>query len=304
MWHRTVLILVAGMIGLAGCQSVTQPEMTPFADIHLHYNWDHDEYYTPEQAIEDIRKHNVVLAAVSSVPSDFALKLADAGKGWIVPFYTPYYDAGNRLDWFFDLKVVDKTRQAMQSGKFYGIGEVHLVAGVGPRRDNPVLLGLFALAEEYNVPVLIHTDSSSYRYMLGVCEKYPNIVFQWAHAGSILKPEGLTHVMEACPNVWPEMSARDPWHYGDFLNEDGSMPTEWRDWFIRYQDRIMTGIDPVAGGHQVYRWYEADEGWKHYAEYHAYHRRWLAQLPPEVEEKIRLTNAQRFFDYALKKMKK
>lgn len=66
----------------------------------------------------------------------------------------------------------------------------------------------------------------------------------------------------------------------------------------------MTGIDPVAGGHQVYRWYEADEGWKHYAEYHAYHRRWLAQLPPEVEEKIRLTNAQRFFDYALKKMKK
>jgi predicted TIM-barrel fold metal-dependent hydrolase len=290
------------MIGLAGCQSVTQPEKTPFADIHLHYNWDQDEYYTPEQAIEDLRKQNVVLAAVSSVPSDYALKLSDAGKGWIVPFYSPYYHAGNRLNWFYDMKVVDKTREALQSGKFYGIGEVHLVSGVGPRRDNPVVLGLFALAKEYNVPVLIHTDASSYRYMLSVCEKHPEIIFQWAHAGSILKPEGLTQVMESCPNVWPEMSARDPSHYGGFLNDDGTMPGEWRDWFIRYQDRIMTGIDPVAGGHQVYRWYEADEGWKHYAEYHAYHRRWLAQLPPEVEEKIRLTNAQRFFDYALKKM--
>ena len=244
----------------------------------------------------------MVLAAVSSVPSDFALKLAEAGKGWIVPFYAPYYHAGNRLNWFFDQKVVERTREALASGKFYGIGEVHLVAGMGPRRDNPVFLGLLKLAKEFDVPMLLHTDASDYRYMLPICRDNPEVRFQWAHAGSVLKPEGLTQLLDACPNVWPEMSARDPWHYGDFLDDDGRLPESWREWFIRYQDRIMVGIDPVAGGHQVYRWYEADQGWKHYAKYHLYHRQWLAQLPPGVEEKIRLTNAQRFFDYALKKL--
>ena len=208
MWHRITLFLVAGTFSVVGCQSMSQPERPPFADIHVHYNWDQDEVYTPEQALGDLRKHNVVLAVVSSVPSDFALKLSELGKDWIVPFYTPYYHAGNRLNWFYDEKVVDKAREALASGKFYGLGEIHLVSGVGPRRDNPVFLGLLDLAREYDVPVNIHTDASRYEYMLSICERHPDITFQWAHVGGILQPEGLTSLMEACPNVWADMSPR------------------------------------------------------------------------------------------------
>lgn len=302
MWRHIILLLVVGAVSLAGCQSVSQSERPPFADIHLHYNWDQDEIYTPEQALEDLKKHNVVLAVVSSVPSDFALKLSELGEDWIVPFYTPYYEAGNRLNWFYDKKVVDKAREALASGKFYGLGEIHLVAGAGPRRDNPVFLGLLDLAREYAVPVNIHTDSSRYEYMLSICKKHPDITFQWAHVGGILLPEAITPVMEACPNVWADMSARDPWHYGDFVKSNEPIPDDWRQWILRFQDRIMVGTDPVSGGHEVYTWYEADDGWNHYGELYEYHRSWMDQLPPEVEEKIRLTNARRFFDYALQKM--
>ena len=302
MWRHIILVLVVGAVSLAGCQSVSQSERLPFADIHLHYNWDQDEIYTPEQALEDLKKHNVVLAVVSSVPSDFALKLSELGEDWIVPFYTPYYDAGNRLNWFYDEKVVDKAREALASGKFYGLGEIHLVAGAGPRRDNPVFLGLLDLAREYDVPVNIHTDSSRYEYMLSICKKHPDITFQWAHVGGILQPEAITPVMEACPNVWADMSARDPWHYGDFVKSNEPIPDDWRQWILRFQDRIMIGTDPVSGGHEVYTWYEADDGWNHYGKLYEYHRSWMDQLPPEVEEKIRLTNARRFFDYALQKM--
>ncbi|MFP3874497.1 MAG: amidohydrolase family protein [Thiohalophilus sp.] len=302
MWCRIILLLALGAVSLAGCQSVSQPERPPFADIHLHYNWDQDEIYTPEQAINDLREHNVVLAVVSSVPSDFALKLSELGEDWIVPFYTPYHDAGNRLNWFYDEKVVDKAREALASGKFYGLGEIHLVAGAGPRRDNPVFLGLLSLAEEYDVPVNIHTDSSRYEYMLSICEQHPDITFQWAHVGGILQPEAITRVMEACPNVWADMSARDPWHYGDFVKSDEPIPDDWREWIHRFQDRIMVGTDPVSGGHEVYTWHEADDGWNHYDRLYNYHRHWLDQLSPDVEEKIRLTNARRFFDYALQKM--
>ena len=58
----------------------------------------------------------------------------------------------------------------------------------------------------------------------------------------------------------------------------------------------MTGTDPVWNAHQIYRWYEADEGWQHYTDFLNFHRHWLKQLPAEVEEKIRLTNAQAFFN--------
>ncbi len=300
MWRFLPILL---LLLLSGCHSVTRPALLPFADVHLHYNWDHDEYFTPAEAVEQLKQHHVVLAAVSSVPSDFALKLADAGRGWIVPFYTPYYHAANRLNWFFDMQVVDKTREALASGRFFGIGEVHLVAGVGPRRDNAVFLGLLKLAQEFEVPMLIHTDAADYRYMLSICRQYPNVRFQWAHAGSVLQPTDLTKLMQACGNVWVDLSARDHWHYGYFLDEQYRLPSDWRDWMIRFQDRIMVGIDPVWNAHQIYRWYEADQGWKHYARLHNYHRNWMQQLPPVVERKLRLTNAQRFYDYAIQKLK-
>ena len=278
-----------------GCASTAKPVPSPFADIHLHFSYTHDEVITPKQATDILEKNNVVLAVVSSEPSDYALKLARSGTGWIIPFASPYYRSGNRLNWFTDENLVTEVRKLLDSGEYAGIGEVHLVAGIGPHRENPVFTGLLQLAQDYELPFLIHTDAGDYRYFLPICKKHPDIRFIWAHAGGIFGPEDLRPVMQACANVWLDLAARDPWHYAGLADAEGELFSGWKEFIIQYQDRIMTGTDPVWNAFQIYRWYEADEGWDHYEDFLQFHRNWLMKLPASVEEKIRLTNAQRFF---------
>jgi len=286
-----LLVLV---VGLAGC-AAPESRWPPFADVHLHYNWDHAETITAAEAARMLHERNVVFGVVSSVPSDYARQLVDAGQGQIIALWSPYYRPGNRHDWFFDEEVVKQARIALASGAYAGLGEMHLTAGLGPRRDNPVVQGLLQLAREYRVAVLIHTDASSHRYFLPLCRQYPELRFLWAHAGGILGPDELAPLLEACPNVWLDFAARAPWHYGGFADGDGHLEPAWRAFLLRYQDRIVTGTDPVWNAQQVYKWDEADQGWRYYDRMFEYQHRWLMKLPPAVAEKIRLTNALRLF---------
>ena len=286
---------MAVLLTATACSVFQHSDKPPFADIHLHYNYTHDELMEPKDAIKILRQHNVVLATVSSEPTDFALKLSEAGKGWILPFASPYYKAGNRLNWYFDDKLVGEIRKRLETGKFKGIGEVHITAGIGPHRENPVFVGLLELAKEFNLPFLIHTDSDRYEYFLPICKKHKDVRFLWAHAGGGLQPESLNPVMQQCPNVWLDLAGRDLEHYGQLADAEGKLLQDWREFIIIYQDRIMTGTDPVWNAHQIYRWYEADEGWSHYADFLNFHRKWLVKMPAEVEKKIRLSNAQDFF---------
>jgi hypothetical protein len=289
----TVILVSFGL--LTACASHDKTLPPAFADIHLHYNWDHSEYISTQEVLEKLQQNNVVLGVVSSVPSDYAGRLAAAAPEWIVALFSPYYQTGNRHNWFFDEGVVTAARQALANGNYAGLGEIHLVAGLGPRRDNPVFLGLVALAMEYQVPMLLHTDASSYRYLLPICKQYPQLKILWAHAGGILPPSQLTALLAECDNVWLDLAARDPWHYGEFVDEQGMLEMEWKQFIINNQDRIMVGTDPVWNAHQMYRWYEADQGWNHYEQLLQYHHNWISQLPAPVQNKLRLTNAQRYF---------
>jgi hypothetical protein len=288
-------LLLFAMFVLDGCAGgIRDRETPPMADTHLHFNWDQEELLSAQEAVQRLRSENVVLAIVSSVPSDNAAKLRDAGGEWIIPFYTPYITGRSRYDWYYDARVVRRTRDALASGRYFGIGEVHFISGLGPRRDNKVFLGLLDLAREFDVPVMIHTDASSYEYLLPICKRNPDIRFQWAHAGGVLGPVQIRALMERCSNVWVELSARDPWHYGNFTDEQGKLLPGWWELFHRFPNRFMTGTDPVWNAHQMYRWYEADEGWDHYAQLNEYHRAWLQQLPRDAQTRILLTNAENF----------
>lgn len=294
MTRHFYIVLILGL--LSGCtHNPSANKSQPFADIHLHYSWRHEEVITAQQAVEILRKHNVVLASVSSEPSDLALRLADAGGDWIVPFASPYYKAGSRSSWYADRNLLAEMRRLLETGRFGGIGEVHVTSGVGPRLDSPQFLGLIDLAREFELPFLIHTNAGDYRFFKSICERHSDIRFIWAHAGGELQPDQLEPLMQACSNVWLDMTARDPWHYGHLVNDDSELLPGWRTLFIRYQDRLMTGTDPVWNAHQTYRWYESDEGWDHYGQLIAFHRNWLEQLPADVAMKIRLTNAQKLF---------
>jgi len=295
MFRLTLIVFTLSL--LSAC--VQNPESSrppPFADIHLHYSWRHEEVIDPDTAVDILEKNNVVLASVSSEPTAYALKLADAGGNWIIPFASPYYQPGSRSSWYYDRKTIPELRKELETGRYGGIGEVHLTPGIGPRLDSPQFTGLIELAREFQLPFLIHTNAGDYHYFESICTQYKDIRFIWAHAGGELQPDQLEPLMQSCPNnVWLDLTARDPWHYGHLTEEDGKLLPGWRELIIRYQDRVMTGTDPVWNAHQSYRWYESDEGWDHYDQLIQFHRNWMQQLPPDVEEKVRLTNALHFF---------
>lgn len=295
---RTARVIVGVSLAavVAGCaQPGDKQPAPPLADIHLHFKWDQKEVISADEAIARLRDNNVVLAVVSGEPSATALELAAAGGDWVIPIFSPYIEHLSRYDWYRDPRVVQRAREGLRSGQYRGIGEVHLIAGNGPTAENEVVRGLFRLAAEFDVPLLLHTDASDGRYFARICQAHPDVRFLWAHAGGYLEADHVQGVIENCPNVWVEFSARDPWHYGTLVEDSGALRAGWLAVLQRYPDRFMVGSDPVWNAHQAYRWYEADEGWFHLDELIGFHRSWLSTLPSDLEERIRLTNAKRFF---------
>lgn len=273
----------------------TAQELKPFADIHLHYNWDQEEIIDPATVVKRLKAENIQLGVVSSVPSDYAIKLREAGGDWIIPIFSPYITPPHRQSWYLDKAVVKQAREGLENKKYFGIGELHLWSGLPPRQDNEILLALFQLAEQHDVPFLLHTESSDAKYIIPICQKHNKVRILWAHAGGILKPNDVEHAMQQCPNLWIELSARDPWRYNTLVDDNGKLPEAWRTLIIKYPDRFMTGSDPVWGVTKTQRWDEPDEGWDHLHDLIEFHRKWLAELPTDVEEKVRLTNAMSFF---------
>ena len=290
--HTTAIwVLLSTLFPGLGLAESGNHSPEPFADFHTHFNWRQKEVTPVDEVIARLRKHNSVVVQVSSTPSRLALELADAAGDWVQPYFSPYLTERHRTIWPYDERVIAAARKGLADGRYKGIGELHMYPDLGFRRENKVFNGLLQLAAEYDVPFLIHTAASSHLFFAPVCQQYPQVRFIWAHAGNKLQPDDIDKLMQQCPNLWAEVSARDPWRYNSLTDKDNRLLPGWRELFIKYQDRFMTGTDPVWGNNVDNRWVSGDEAWKHYAQIIDWHRHWLRQLPPEVEEKIRLTNA-------------
>lgn len=272
----------------------------PLADVHLHYHWDQTENTDAEDAVRILRQQNVVLAVVSSIPPEMALELRQAAGDWVLPFFMPYLGPSERFRWFRDQRVLPAARRALESGEFVGIGEVHLIAGMGPGLKNEILHGLFKLAIEFEVPLLIHIETSSHRYFLPLCRQYPQARILLAHAGGLLDAKEIGQLMHACRNIWVEFSARDHWRYieSPIVDDEGRLLAGWRALIEKYPHRFMIGSDPVWPVDGRHRWDEADTGWLKMPEYLDFHRKWLSYLPAPLRNKVMRQNAQQFFAIA------
>jgi len=269
----------------------------PLADIHVHYKWNQKEVTSAQQAIDILRDNDIALAVVIGTPADYALQLARLAPQTIVPIWSPYREPADWSRWPFDREVLQRARAALASGEYRGIGELHLIGGFTPDWRTPVISGLLALAREYRVPVLLHTELSNTSYVRELCRAHPGTRILWAHAGAILSPAQVSEVLAACGNVSAELSARDPWRFvnNPITDSDGKLKPDWRDLIERYPDRFMVGSDPVWPVEQLDGWDQADTGWQEYRRFIQFHRDWLTQLPPALAEKIRLDNARSFF---------
>ncbi|MCG7990658.1 MAG: amidohydrolase [Candidatus Thiodiazotropha lotti] len=291
-----VISALLSLIALLSPPSFSGEGLTKLADTHLHWKWNQKEVTEPEQAIKILRDSQVTLAVVTGTPPELALELHHLAPELVIPIYGVYQGRIDWSNWYRDKSMVGRVRQALATGRYRGIGELHMIGGFVSDWKHPNIAALFQLAADFNVPVLVHTEFSRANYLIGFCSAHPKTRFLWAHAGSVLPPVEVARALDQCANLSVELSARDPWrHVGmRIADESGRLKKEWHDLVIAYADRFMIGSDPVWPVEQLNPWDEPDTGWQHLTRFLNFHRNWLEQLPDEVAQKVGYQNA---FDY-------
>jgi len=269
----------------------------PIADVHIHYKWSQTDVTSPEQALAILDQHRVEFAVIIGTPAELALDLTNLKPENFLAVWSPYRTGGDWSSWAYDPSVLERARSALASRLYQGIGELHLIGGFAPKPNSEVIRGLFQLAVWHDVPILLHTEFSQPDYLIQLCREHPGTRILWAHAGALLKPDQVGKVMSDCPNVWAELSARDPWRFvnNPVTMADGRLLPQWQSLIERYQDRFMIGSDPVWPVDQMDAWDAADTGWQEYARFIGFHRHWLSTLDPAIATKIRWDNALNFF---------
>jgi predicted TIM-barrel fold metal-dependent hydrolase len=188
--------------------------------------------------------------------------------------------------------------------------------------DDPRLDPIWAKCAELRIPVLIHTgeprqffdpqDKHNERWLElkqfpsrarpatafpgweevmaeqhRLFRKHPKTIFINAHLGWMGGDLArLGKLMDEMPNMYTEIGA--------VLAELGRQPRYARQWFIKYQDRVMFGKDSWAPAeyHTYFRVLETqDEYFDYYRKRHAFWKMYGLGLPDEVLKKLYYKNA-------------
>jgi len=212
-----------------------------------------------------------------------------------------------------------------------GVGEIGKGFGLSTRKadgsllkiDDPELDPVWDEAGKLGIPVFIHTaepqeffqpiDYSNERWLElslfndrrngpgtgrptfedlmtardNLFKKHPKTTFVAAHMGWHANDLGrLGKMFDEMPNVYAELGA--------VLYDIGRQPRAARDFFIKYQDRILFGKDSFQPEEYPYYWrvFETkDDYFDYYRDYHAFWKLYGIDLPDEVLKKVYYKNA-------------
>jgi predicted TIM-barrel fold metal-dependent hydrolase len=190
--------------------------------------------------------------------------------------------------------------------------------------DDPRFDKAFEICAKYKMPVLIHTAEPkpffqpwdkhnerwlelkqfpsryrpgdkypSWETLMGELyariKRHPNVMFVNAHLGWLGADLGqLGKLMDEMPNMMTEIGA--------VLYELGRQPRFARNWFIKYQDRVLFGKDiwEPSEYHYYFRVLETDdEYFDYYRKRHAFWKMYGLNLPDDVLKKLYYKNALR-----------
>ncbi len=135
------------------------------------------------------------------------------------------------------------------------------------------------------------TDPVSFEQIIqeqhNVFKKHRNTTFINAHMGWMANNLAkLGKFLDENPNVYVEIGA--------IIAELGRQPRFAREWFIKYQDRVLFGKDAYHP-EEYYTYFRVlqttDEYFPYYKKYHAFWRMYGLNLPDEVLKKLYFKNA-------------
>ena len=142
---------------------------------------------------------------------------------------------------------------SLESGFFKGYGEVllrlHPLKGVAPNGVNvpvndPVMLKLYNMAADYNLPVNVHVDSRYSKELEKALHYNRKTIIIWAHCG--YANHALIRAMfEKHPNLFGDLSIlADPYKkYARTLTDfKGFLKPEWKKLFEDFSDRDRKSV--------------------------------------------------------------
>jgi hypothetical protein len=276
MLHRSISL--AALLASLLCLPTTSAAYDgPLFDAHLHYNPAHADTVAPERIGPTLAETGITRAVILARDDALMETVTRAAPGVLLPFLDVYRSPATKDNWMHDADLPERIRahldRGLETGAWRGIGELHLMAD---DRHSPVFAALLGLAHERGIPVMIHGDPA---VIDRAYEIEPEAVILWAHAGTFPYPPLIRDYLNRYPNLHADLSMRS-----ERLNAEGLMPLDWQDLLIEHADRFLVGVDSFSAA----RWREIGH---HAAEIRA----WLAQLPPDVAERIAFGNAERLF---------
>lgn len=271
MRSRPACLLALALVTLLGARVARAADL-PIFDAHIHYNRGDWDAYTPERALSILARAGVRRALVSSTPDDGTLALYEKSPAGIVPFLRPYRTSADMATWAHSAAVQAYVEERLKRGVHRGIGEFHLSAADA---GAPVVRRVAELAREGDLFLHAHVDEVTMEKLLTL---YPEVRLLWAHAGMSSSAATVGRLLGRYPKLWVELALRSD------VAPGGALAADWRDVFLRYPDRFLVGTDTWV----TPRWQEIGPSMRAVQD-------WLAQLPPDVAERIAHGNGERLF---------
>jgi hypothetical protein len=246
-------------------------ESLPIFDAHLHYSHDAWELVPPEEAIKILRKSGLKRALISSSGEEGQRKLQQLAPDLVIPVLRPYRKRGEIGTWFKDESVIPFLEGKLEKNKYAAIGEYHLY---GADADLPVPRRMIGLAKKYKLFLHSHSDADAVERQF---RQWPQARILWAHSG-FDRPERVAEMLKKYPNLWCDLAFRTDHASG------GKVDPAWRAVFMKFPDRFMVGTDSFT-----------PERWFYVQEHAEWSRKWLADLPQDVAERIAWKNGEALF---------
>jgi hypothetical protein len=271
MLRPCVLVLALAASGLPALVAAAD---LPIFDAHIHYSHDAWQVVPPQEAVALLRKAGLRRALVSSSDDEGTQKLVAEAPDLIVPELRPYRTRGDVSGWVRDDAIVAYVEERLRRYRYVGIGEFHLY---GADADLPVPRRIVQLARQHGLLLHAHADADAVERLF---QQDPGARVLWAHAG-FERPERVREMLRKHSRLWADLAFRSD-HAAD-----GRVTPEWRALFLEFPDRFMVGTDTFV-----------PERWHYVPEHARWSRGWLADLPPDVAERIAWRNGETLFGAA------
>ncbi len=266
----TLALASAAASVAAAAAEPSAPTMLLF-DAHLHYSHDAWQQLPPKQAVALMRQAGLKRAMVSSSSDEGTQMLYAEAPDLVLPVLRPYRTRGEIGSWMHDSSIVTHLQTRLAKYRYVAIGEYHIY---GADADLPVMRRVVQLARQHKLFLHSHSDADAIERQF---RQDPGARILWAHSG-FEAPDKVREMLRKHKNLWCDLAFRSDHASG------AKVDPAWRAAFLEFPERFLLGTDTFT-----------PERWYYVGEHAKWARQWLADLPPEVAQRLAWQNGETLF---------